>query len=302
MVAPLVAAAGIGAAASIFGGLLGSSSQKRTNAANLANAQLDRDYQKEFAQQGIQWRVKDAQDAGIHPLYSLGASIPTFSPVSTNLTAPTGLARGVSSAGQDISRAVAATSSETQRYTSARMADLAIQRGQLENELLRLQIRRQASQIGPAFPVPSASAGLTIPGQGDSSRIKDLAQERTTPHPDAMHSEPGAIVDVGWAKTAGGGYAPVPSENVKERIEDQIGPEMAWMLRNYGPKKTPPPFKPPPGMSWKFSYSSLLWEPTLRRKPRTLNRKSSILRHKPFGAHRRARNRSGYRGRSFRRK
>lgn len=261
----------IGAAATIGGSIIASrsaaKSQEKTNEANIAQQVLDREYQKEFAQSGIQWRVKDAQDAGVHPLYSLGASIPTFSPVSQNQVAPPGIRTGIGKAGQDISRAVAATSTEAQRYTSSRMAELAVQRGQLENENLRLQNRRLTAQVGPAFPAPSASAGLIIDGQGDSSRIKDLAQMRTTPHPDQMHSEPGAITDVGWAKTASGGYAPVPSDDVKQRIEDQLIPELAWALRNYGPQKTPPPFKPPPGMTWRFSYKTALWEPTLRRRP-----------------------------------
>lgn len=301
MVAPLIIAGGIAAGASLLGGFLGNKSQEKVNKRNIEQQELDRAYQKEFAQSGIQWRVKDAQEAGVHPLYSMGASIPTFSPVSQSQTAPTGLSRGVQQAGQDISRAVAATSTETQRYQSARIAELGITRGQLENDLLRLQIQRQRAQIGPAFPAPSASAGLMIAGQGDSTRITDQAQLRTTPHPDAMHSEPGATVDVGWARTASGGYAPVPSEDVKEKIEDQLIPELAWALRNYGPQKTPPPFRPPPGMKWKFSYTAGIWQPVLRRKPRTFNRKKSLLRHAPFGSHRGNR-RPAYRGRQFRKR
>lgn len=40
-----------------------------------------RDYAraKEFAQMGIQWKVADAQAAGVHPLYAVGASGPGFS-------------------------------------------------------------------------------------------------------------------------------------------------------------------------------------------------------------------------------
>lgn len=38
--------------------------------------------QKEFAQNSIQWRVQDAQKAGIHPLYAMGNS-PGYTPVSS---------------------------------------------------------------------------------------------------------------------------------------------------------------------------------------------------------------------------
>lgn len=38
------------------------------------------DYQKEFAQNGITWRVQDAVKAGLHPLAALGAQTTSFSP------------------------------------------------------------------------------------------------------------------------------------------------------------------------------------------------------------------------------
>ena len=65
------------AVGNIGGGLLsnflnGNATQK----ANQANADL----QREFAQNSIQWRVQDAQKAGIHPLYALGASTLSASP------------------------------------------------------------------------------------------------------------------------------------------------------------------------------------------------------------------------------
>jgi hypothetical protein len=56
---------------SIMGGiipdLLG---MKSDHDANKANQQM----QYDFAQKGIQWKVKDAKKAGIHPLYAMGAS------------------------------------------------------------------------------------------------------------------------------------------------------------------------------------------------------------------------------------
>ncbi len=262
----------IGAAATLGAGILSSKSQKDTNKSNVEQQVLDRAYQKEFAQSGIQWRVKDAQDAGIHPLYSLGASIPTFSPVSQNQVAPSGLSRGVERAGQDISRAVAATSTETQRYTSARLSELAVQRGQLENDLLRLQIRRQTSQVGPSFPSPSAAPNLVIPGQGDA-RINDSRMDRTIPHAAVTSQEPGAVTDRGHLWT-GSGYAPAPSLDAKERIEDQILPEAAWAFRNMvkpnlGMGKPPAKSWLPRGASrWVWSHAAQEWQANNRITPR----------------------------------
>ncbi len=304
MVDPLIVGAGISAGANILGGLFGSSAQSKANRANERNAALDREQQLQFARQGVTWRVKDAQNAGVHPLFAMGAALPTYSPTSISNIPETGLSAGISSAGQDIGRAVQATSTAGQRTESAEMRQLVLRNAQLKNDFLAAQIAQmgatQPASIGPNFP--SADPGLTgfMPGQG--TRVVDQPQLRTTPHPDAMHSEPGAMVDVGWAKTASGGYAPVPSEDVKQRIEDQLIPELAWALRNYGPQKQPPPFKPPPGMKWKFSYTTGYWQPVLQRRPRMLNMRKSLLRHRPMGATRKPRSRRGYKGRTFTKK
>lgn len=49
-----------------------------------ANSQFDKNYamQKEFAQHGIRWRVKDAKAAGLHPLYAIGANPSQATPIT----------------------------------------------------------------------------------------------------------------------------------------------------------------------------------------------------------------------------
>jgi hypothetical protein len=42
----------------------------------------------------------------------------------------------------------------------------------------------------------------------------------------------GAISDIGWARTATG-WVPVPSADVKERLEDNLFMASSWFLRNY---------------------------------------------------------------------
>lgn len=65
-------------APSIVSGLFGKSASDDANDIAEQNVQL----QREFAQKGIQWKVKDAQAAGIHPLYALGAQTHQFTPTS----------------------------------------------------------------------------------------------------------------------------------------------------------------------------------------------------------------------------
>lgn len=259
----MVWGAAIGAAGNILGGLIGNSGKKKEIA-----------MQREFAQKGIQWKVDDAKAAGIHPLYALGAQTHSFQPVG--LGEPLG--QGLANAGQEMGRAISATQPAAERAYTAKLQALQLQRGELENQLLASQLARVNSpaQVGPPLPslAPQENAWL-VDGQAQSGpptpqrftgpsnhQTGDLLEtqpmERTASDPAALHQEPGAINEVGWARTAGGGYAPVPSADVKERIEDNWIPQAAWAMRNmigqnFSASRNRPPFPAPPGKHWSWS-------------------------------------------------
>jgi hypothetical protein len=132
----------IGAGASIIGGLMANAGQKKEMA-----------QQKEFAQQGVRWRVEDARASGIHPAVALGANLPSYTPVGLG----SGLAEGFSAAGQDISRAI----TQTQTVPEKALLSLNIERAGLENELLKSQIAR----LNATPPFPMVDGGYNIPGQ-----------------------------------------------------------------------------------------------------------------------------------------
>lgn len=152
----------ISAAANVFGGFMNRESSKEANAINAAMAEKNIALQKEFAQSGVQWKVDDAKKAGVHPLYALGAQTTSFSPVSVGAVGDTSLGSGIASAGQDLSRAMAATASKPTRVEAVAQAQ-AIEKGALENDLLRVQIRKLNSQIGP--PMPTLADKNPLPGQ-----------------------------------------------------------------------------------------------------------------------------------------
>lgn len=171
-----IAAAGIGAVSSLIGG------RKSRNAAEDAAAANIR-FQKEFAQHGIRWRVEDAQAAGLHPLYALGAQTPTFSPVYSD-TAAEGAA--IAEAGQHIGRAVAAQSTAVERR--AANANLRILENQAAESDLRLEALRSQrlleNQPGFAtFPVVNeqdalnAMVGMTevTPTQTPTRSMEDVS-------------------------------------------------------------------------------------------------------------------------------
>lgn len=148
----------LAAGASLLGTALGNHQREQ-------GQQKEIETQKEFAQQGLRWRVEDAKAAGIHPVYALGFNGPTYSPVGLGSN---DTAAGFSDAGQSISRAVDATRTipEKERAYGEAMQSLGLDRAELENELLRSQIAQL--RVGPAFPSVGSNPRQVIEGQGNS--------------------------------------------------------------------------------------------------------------------------------------
>lgn len=228
------------------------------SALGMSQAEQNADLQREFAQKGIRWKVRDAQAAGIHPLYALGAQTHSFQPVSAGDTLGS-----LSNMGQDISRAVEATRTAPEKQDQT-LRMLQLERAHLENQLIRSQIAQNA--LASRTP-PMAMAGdpYLMNGQTSSGLIKDSPMKRTMSSPTNPAQEPGAIPGVGWERTESGGLAPVPSADVKQRIEDMIIPEMMWSARqllapNFGGGSRPPQSLLKPGFVWEWDYTDQSWK------------------------------------------
>lgn len=247
------------AAGGVLGGFLGGSEGDGGE----RDFRLDQmNLQREFAQNGVRWRVADAQAAGIHPLFALGAQMPGYQPIQS---IGDGGGTDWGSVGQNLSHAIDSTRTGKERV-SARMEALSLERGELQNELLRSQIARLNQQSTP----PTPGSNYLVPGQTDSGIVVDKPLERVGPHPMRTNQEPGAISDTGWART-GTGLTPVPSKDVKERIEDMLIPQLMWSLRNqllpnvdYSKSREAmkPPFEalPSGATHWRWSYPKQEWQ------------------------------------------
>lgn len=233
---------------------------------NFAREMADKNaaLQREFAQNGIRWRMEDANRSGIHPLYAMGANTSSASPVYTGQESDDGPIAGM---GQNISRAMQATMQKQEREASV-MTELQQERAWLENALLRSRIAREQAQVGP--PLPSNSDMNYLTGQGNSGSmapsmggayVEENPLQRVHSAPGRPAQEVGAVSDYGYART-NSGIAIVPSKDVKERIEDNIVPEVMWSVRNLlapnfggGPAAPDPRHYPPgKGKEWKWNY------------------------------------------------
>lgn len=132
----------IGAGTSIIGSLISSKAQD-----DMLQDQLSA--QREFAQNSVQWRVKDAEKAGIHPLYALGAQGVTYTPSYS----------GGSDLGQGIAQAGASIQSAFMDYAQMKMMSNQLQRQELENGLLANEL---ASASGIAGQASNQQANLNL--------------------------------------------------------------------------------------------------------------------------------------------
>jgi len=152
----------LGLAGSVVSGILGN---------RQANKQMD--MQKEFAQEGVQWKVADAKAAGVHPMAALGMQPFNYSPVMAG-TPDFGAALG--DMGANIDRAVMVNKTAPQRASIAGTA-LALERGKLENDLLKLQKLKVARELSP--PAQGITSGgkdnLLSPIRGVTTVPKDTS-------------------------------------------------------------------------------------------------------------------------------
>lgn len=173
----------ISAGSSLLGGLFGQSSKDKDREAQERMAQQNIALQKEFAQTGIRWKVADAKAAGIHPLYALGANTTSFSPVSVGSDPSSPMGEAVGKMGQDISRAVTATSSKEERALQLTGTKLQLENQQLQNEILKAKlasdVAKVSQQSAPPFPTMTFNpfSGTT----GADVKVEQDTRQKLTP-------------------------------------------------------------------------------------------------------------------------
>lgn len=136
-------------AATAASALANNEAQQQAKRSSRRAMDLNADMQREFAQNGIQWRVADAKKAGIHPLYALGANTASAAPISTGDDGSGYLAQ----TGQDISRAITSTKSADEKEMAALQissAKLDVEGKSLDNQIRASQLRKM-NMTSPPF-------------------------------------------------------------------------------------------------------------------------------------------------------
>lgn len=242
--------------------------------------------QMDAAQNSILWRVQDAQRAGVHPLYALGAGGAAISPsmvvgggspasINTNGASVAPAPRQsrsnwggtLSQMGQDISRAVMSADTREQREEKQALAmydrtmwHLNVDKAGLENDLLRSQIARlQRDQIGSPAPAIGAKPGdvVALPSQ-------PVVGAKGEPY-----REPGHLTDTQFHWKSDGGIGITKSADMKNRTEDDFIETLGWNWRNRvipflkrsHPPKPPVSDLPKGATSWEWSFINQAFYP-----------------------------------------
>lgn len=251
------------AGASLLGGILGDKS---------ANDRADQnvELQREFAQNGIRWKVEDAKAAGLHPLAALGAGGASFTPSAVVGDQTPGVAADVARSfidGQNTKRAETATMTAHEREMQA----LALQRAGLQNRLLEAQINSEwASVMGqPPTPAMPASAGAipapiargASPVSNRSGRVDLQASPAIASTPSNAGVEAGQNPFFKAHPLSPHSNILLPSQSAAEGLE-QLPPgaaigayaAAAWDRFRHGPNTPPASNLAPPGYHW-------IWKP-----------------------------------------
>lgn len=167
--------------------------------------QQNTEMQKEFAQNGIRWKVADAKAAGLHPVFALGGSGASYTPN------PITIGGGIDpSMGQNLSNAVARQSTSQER--SIHNATMLTLEAQAERDFAQASYYRseaargiQGNGSGAPFPpvvgplMPPAGVGLVTPKAPDviAPRIGDASQTAAiNPMWESHRAGDGVLIDL----------------------------------------------------------------------------------------------------------
>lgn len=189
--------------------------------------------QKEFAQHGIQWRVEDAQRAGLHPVFALSGGGAAYSPPSVSVGSSSSGYSELS--GQDISRAVRATMSPEQREVMRIQEQEVlsrITRNNAEADMFRSVTVKNYQGMNPGVPVgvdPAVMADPSFGGGNTANRVSVKPSEVTSRSGSDVSTAAGR--DVAWKQyTVGADGRKIWAPNAQNFAEALEGVSESWPL------------------------------------------------------------------------
>lgn len=174
----------LSAGTKLLGGFLDRDAAKDANQARINAAAAEYERQKEFAQMGIKWKVDDARNAGVHPLFALGASTSSYAPQSIGVEKAS-IGPALAEMGQDVSRAAMAQATKAEKASVLARDAVQLDGLKLDNDIKRATLAKAVQELKP----PSVGPGIAgnVP---EAKKFEDRPKLRA-PGGD-IHTSPGS--------------------------------------------------------------------------------------------------------------
>lgn len=255
-----------GVTSGIIGQKEGNKARNQSDQELAANIAL----QREFAQNGIRWRVADAKAAGLHPLAALGSMGASFSPVSSVGGPDHSMSNMVKDMGQGISRAVNVMATpEEKAYKVLQLESMS-----LDNSLKKKELEGIDSPGTPgvdySFDGPGISGQNTIQSDLRDAQIwSRLGFRGSPPHRVRPSQERGYRPDVAFTRTGKGAFPVIPESLAESFESDHVGSAIwRWrnsVINNFGSGRPPAQSDLPKGFDrWKWNWTMQEWQPFKR--------------------------------------
>lgn len=226
--------------------------------------------QREFAQNGIQWRVADAVKAGLSPLAALGSSGASFSsqvmPLPTNGKYQA-RANMYQNMGQNIARALGSTMTQKERMIKDASDDLTLKEIAYKNKLLDYQASNIGKTDNPPFPDGMGRTSTGLPGQ-ESQKMQLIPTGRTYGSIKDPSQAYGSITDWYYRATPSG-LKVAPSPDVQGVLANNAVEMLRWEARHkVGELTNPSQYEPsrkefplPKGWHWRWNPLAQEYQP-----------------------------------------
>lgn len=166
----------LGGAVGAAGSLIGGSISNRANQ-KYADSTWRKNYdaQKEFAQNSIQWRVQDAKNAGVHPIYAVGGNMPGYTPQDASYSDSFGgaVSQGMNRLGDSLGQLNLASVKED-------VVGKKLDNNKKALELANKAVRDNLGQVPKIFPdviKDTTGAKMFSTGDGSISLVPDADME-----------------------------------------------------------------------------------------------------------------------------
>lgn len=202
---------------------------------SVAKQQSDQaNLQREFAQNGIRWRVADAKAAGLHPVFALGGNVATYSPQA--IVSPDVSTGDFSSMGQHLGRAMSAQQSAHERAITdlqLRQGEAAVRKDEAIASYYASEAARNAQAAVVSAPVQADPISPSVPPAGVVDGSVKVDPASYVPHRVGdVSMEPPQNPMWGEFSHRGGVPIALPSRSASEALESvsESWPLTAWVV------------------------------------------------------------------------